>query len=73
VSICPECGEIVDDPHTWHPECCYHDSDYIDEDDARDGVGGRLMYHCGQCGSEVRGELEYDHDGGQRLVWVTAE
>jgi hypothetical protein len=50
-TICADCGERVDG-HVLHPGCCGHDT--IDEDDARDGVGGRLMFICADCGSEVR-------------------
>ena len=55
--LCPECDEIVDEA-THHPGCCPHDE--VEEDDARDGAGGRLRFWCVQCDSEVRWIEEED-------------
>lgn len=49
-SICQLCDELVEE-YTYHPLCCPHDD--VEEDDGRDGVGGRLRWFCRECGEEV--------------------
>ena len=63
--LCGDCEERVDG-HRWHPDCCPHDE--VEEDDARDGAGGRLRYFCADCGAEVLAEP--NEDGG--IDWVLA-
>lgn len=61
--LCPECDEPVDGA-THHPDCCPHDE--VEDDDGRDGVGGRQLYWCVQCDREVR--LIEEEDGA---YWET--
>lgn len=49
IRLCPECEEVTE--HRYHPDCCPHDE--VEEDDGRDGAGGRLMYWCQDCWHEV--------------------
>lgn len=48
--LCGLCDETVDG-YRNHTGCCFHDE--VEEDDARDGAGGRLAYFCADCGAEV--------------------
>jgi hypothetical protein len=63
--LCADCDEVVDG-YQFHPDCCPHDE--VEEDDGRDGVGGRLRWFCESCGDELRAEP--NEDGG--IDWVLA-
>ena len=57
--VCQLCDELVEE-YIAHPSCCFHEN--VEEDDGRDGVGGRLAYFCADCGEEVRPEPNEDGD-----------
>ena len=59
MSICPECDESTLQGARYHADCCPHDE--VEDDDGRDGAGGRRIFWCVQCDSEVR--LTDDGDG----------
>ena len=60
--LCGLCDEVVEG-YRYHSGCCFHEE--VEEDDARDGAGGRLAYFCAECGEEVTAEM--NEDGG--LDW----
>lgn len=66
IGPCGLCREIVEGA-SFHPNCCDHED--VEEDDGRDGGGGRLRYWCNDCDSEVTAFP--NEDGG--LDWETVE
>jgi hypothetical protein len=50
---CIDCGEPLKGTGSLCAGCCGHDRGFVIEDDARDGVNGRIHFDCIACGAEV--------------------